>query len=348
MSSRSVAAPARRQGTEQVVAALRAFYPIDVRVLPCQELPKAAYYPPRKRYRAERLLAYLNHRMPKDGWRILGLTDVDISTTKDPVADWGVMGLGELPGTATVISSFRCRKKARNAAHAIERLSKVAVHEIGHTLGLPHCPTRGCLMEDAMGKVVTTDASATSARAAGRWPSRTASPSPSSPRRPGWRGARHARLPCSLLVPASPGWAGGRDEARPSRGRPMPTRSRCASSSSATSCSTAGPGHIVTNGGDPFADVAAALGRRRPDHRQPGMRHRQEGHAVDKPYTFRGPAAALPLLKRYFSAVSLANNHSGDWGKQGFPDRARAAARDQAALLRRRRQRARGPQAARA
>ena len=147
----------KAQGTEQVVAALRAFYPIEVRVLGCQELPLAAYYPPRKRYRAERLLTFLNQRMPKDGWRILGLTDVDISTTKDEFPDWGVMGLGELPGTATVVSSFRCRRKARNPAHAIERLSKVAVHEIGHTLGLPHCPTRGCLMEDAMGKVVTTD-----------------------------------------------------------------------------------------------------------------------------------------------------------------------------------------------
>ena len=145
------------EGTEQVVAGLRAFYPIEVRVLVCQDLPRTAYYPPRKRYRAERLLVFLNQRMPKDGWRILGLTDTDISTTKDQYADWGVMGLGELPGTATVISSFRCRKKARNAAHALERLSKVAVHEIGHTLGLAHCPTRGCLMEDAMGKVVTTD-----------------------------------------------------------------------------------------------------------------------------------------------------------------------------------------------
>ena len=37
------------------------------------------------------------------------------------------------------------------------RLAKVAVHEIEHTLGLPHCPTRGCLMEDAEGKVVTVD-----------------------------------------------------------------------------------------------------------------------------------------------------------------------------------------------
>jgi archaemetzincin len=144
-------------GTDEVVAALRAFYPIEVRVLPCEALPKTAYYPPRKRYRAERLLTYLKQRLPKDGWRILGLTDVDISTTKDSVVDWGVMGLGELPGTATVISSFRCRKKAHNPAHATLRLTKVAVHEIGHTLGLDHCPTLGCLMEDAMGKVVTTD-----------------------------------------------------------------------------------------------------------------------------------------------------------------------------------------------
>jgi archaemetzincin len=147
----------KNSGTDQVVAALRAFYAMDVRVRPCEDLPKEAYYPARKRYRAEKLLTHLNQTMPKDGWRILGLTDVDISTTKGVVADWGVMGLGELPGTATVISSFRCRKKARNPAHAIERLAKVAVHEIGHTLGLDHCPTVGCLMEDAMGKVVTTD-----------------------------------------------------------------------------------------------------------------------------------------------------------------------------------------------
>jgi archaemetzincin len=146
-----------QQGTAQVVAALRAFYAIDVRVLDCKDLPATAYYPERRRYRAERLLAFLNQRLPEDGWRILGLTDADISTTKGKYPDWGVMGLGELPGTATVISSFRCRKKARSPAHAIERLAKVAVHEIGHTLGLDHCPTRGCLMEDAMGKVVTTD-----------------------------------------------------------------------------------------------------------------------------------------------------------------------------------------------
>jgi archaemetzincin len=144
-------------GTAEVRAALLAFFPIEVRELDCQPLPKAAYYAPRKRYRAERLLDYLNQRLPKDGWRILGLTAVDISTTNGDFPDWGVLGLGEMPGTATVISSFRCQRKSRGPAHARERLAKVAVHEVGHTLGLDHCPTVGCLMEDAKGKVTTCD-----------------------------------------------------------------------------------------------------------------------------------------------------------------------------------------------
>jgi len=79
-----------------------------------------------------------------------------------------------------------------------------------------------------------------------------------------------------------------------------------------------GPGHIITNGGDPFAGVAAVL--RDADLTVANLECAivKKGHAVDKPYTFRGPEKSLPLLKKYFSAVSLANNHAGDWGKLGF------------------------------
>jgi archaemetzincin len=140
-----------------VVRALRALIGADVRLQGRVELPASAFYAPRARYRAEKLLAFLNERLPAGTGRILGLTAVDISTTKDRFADWGVIGLGELPGTASVISVYRCRRRARDAVQARERLAKAAVHELGHTLGLAHCPTRGCLMQDAEGKVATAD-----------------------------------------------------------------------------------------------------------------------------------------------------------------------------------------------
>lgn len=140
-----------------VRAALVAFYGLTVEVLPREPLPRSAYYRPRRRYRAEKLLDVLARRLPDGGFRILGLTAVDISTTKGRYPDWGVIGLATLDGRSCVISLFRCRKKARSRAHARVRLAKTAVHEIGHTLGLEHCPTHGCLMEDARGQVKTSD-----------------------------------------------------------------------------------------------------------------------------------------------------------------------------------------------
>jgi poly-gamma-glutamate synthesis protein (capsule biosynthesis protein) len=78
------------------------------------------------------------------------------------------------------------------------------------------------------------------------------------------------------------------------------------------------PGHTIAHGGDPFAEFADLL--RKADLSvcnlecvlAPG------GQQVLKPYTFRGPQKAVPLLKKYFSAVSVANNHTGDFGPEAF------------------------------
>lgn len=44
------------------------------------------------------------------------------------------------------------------------------------------------------------------------------------------------------------------------------------------------------------------------------------GTAVDKVYTFRAEPSTLPRLRHYFDAVSVANNHSGDYGPGAFQE----------------------------
>jgi archaemetzincin len=142
---------------EAVSTAIAAFYAVRVTVAAPLALPKSAFYPKRQRYRAERLLDFLVAEGRKDARVTLGLTAVDISTTKAPYEDWGILGLATLDGRSAVLSSFRCQRRAKSAAHARTRFAKTAVHELGHSFGLEHCPTPGCIMHDGEGSVLTTD-----------------------------------------------------------------------------------------------------------------------------------------------------------------------------------------------
>lgn len=98
------------------------------------------------RYRADSLIRFLS-RQTKENQFTIGLTTKDISTTSGKKLDWGIMGLGFCPGKSCIVSSFRLKGKNK-----LEKLFKVAIHELGHTQGLPHCPIKNCLMRDAEGK----------------------------------------------------------------------------------------------------------------------------------------------------------------------------------------------------
>ncbi len=130
-----------------VARAVRAFFDVDVVVARPEPLPPSAWYPPRKRHRAEKILEVLEQRVARD--KVIGLTSGDISTTKGNVLDWGILGLGDIGGGACVVSRHRARTRVQ--------LGKVAVHELGHVFGSPHCPTPGCLMNDARGTLRTVD-----------------------------------------------------------------------------------------------------------------------------------------------------------------------------------------------
>lgn len=133
------------------------FYGYHVVILQGSKLPKSAYYAPRNRYRADTLLDYLLGVRPKTVDYMVGLTAVDISCTNGAYLDWGVFGLGYMPGGSCVVSTYRLRKGAKSETHFRERLSKVVLHELGHNFGLNHCTSPSCFMHDAEGTIKSVD-----------------------------------------------------------------------------------------------------------------------------------------------------------------------------------------------
>lgn len=141
---------------EEARKSLERLYEVEVVSLPVKDLPASAYYEPRQRYRAEKLLAWLHDNTDAAYTKVVGLTESDISTTKGDIEDWGIFGLGALGERPCVVSTFRLGRNVPRTK-MIERFGKVVGHEVGHTFGLEHCTTPGCLMGDAEGKVSTVD-----------------------------------------------------------------------------------------------------------------------------------------------------------------------------------------------
>jgi archaemetzincin len=139
----------------EVKRSLEAYYHYPVTVLKEQALPAYALHRPLDRYMADSLLLFLKSGKPDEFDKIIGLTSQDISTNKNNNPYYGIFGLAFLGGESCVVSSFRLN---RLSDLFYLRLSKVAVHELGHTLGLPHCEhSEKCFMTSAKGKLKTID-----------------------------------------------------------------------------------------------------------------------------------------------------------------------------------------------
>jgi poly-gamma-glutamate capsule biosynthesis protein CapA/YwtB (metallophosphatase superfamily) len=79
-----------------------------------------------------------------------------------------------------------------------------------------------------------------------------------------------------------------------------------------------GPGKAMARGVDPFAEFAAILKDADAAIGNLECVISTTGAPVKKPWTFQASPEVLPVLAKHFNAVSLANNHTGDYGHAAF------------------------------
>jgi archaemetzincin len=139
-----------RSVLERLVQPLREIYLKLVRIDEAWDLPEDTFDTVRRQYSARHIL----ERMPlPDGGddKLLGIVEVDLFA---PQLNY-VFGQAEMSGKRSVISLVRLRPefhgKTPDDELFIHRALKEAVHELGHTFGLEHCPEVTCVMHFSNG-----------------------------------------------------------------------------------------------------------------------------------------------------------------------------------------------------
>lgn len=109
-------------------------------------IPDHSFEPDRNQYHSTKILKDLVREAPHDAFRILGVIEKDLCI---PILTF-VYGEAQLNGVGALVSLARLRQEFYGVRPDEEifrnRLHKEALHELGHTFGLVHCPHVECLM----------------------------------------------------------------------------------------------------------------------------------------------------------------------------------------------------------
>ena len=115
------------------------------RVVPLLEEVSFAYDTQRRQYHSTRILEKLAEAAPPQSIKVIGIATVDLFI---PILTH-VYGEAQLGGKACVISTYRLRENPHAGEIRVslkDRAVKEAIHELGHTFKLKHCPDHTCIM----------------------------------------------------------------------------------------------------------------------------------------------------------------------------------------------------------
>jgi archaemetzincin len=101
--------------------------------------------PNRNQYHSTQILDQLAAKIPAGTHKVLAITHVDLFI---PILTH-VYGEAQLGGKACIVSTFRLNEGSSELniqQKYIDRIVKEAIHELGHTFNLRHCPEHSCIM----------------------------------------------------------------------------------------------------------------------------------------------------------------------------------------------------------
>lgn len=133
---------------QELALMLKGYFPNVVLKEKALTLPSEHYNKERNRYLGSGLFEELQKH--QNGEAVIGLTDYVIFKPNEISATYGIMGISPVGTYRCVVSS---KIPSSGKEHKADNFLKLALHELGHSFGLHHCPDQHCFMVDAEHKM---------------------------------------------------------------------------------------------------------------------------------------------------------------------------------------------------